>query len=420
VSVRSGVCASARGRGAAAALALLLAACAPAAGAKGGSAPAPVVLVSFDGFRWDYAGRTETPNLDRLAATGVRAERLVPVFPSKTYPGHWSIATGLYPGHHGILSNDLRDPRWPEVFRLSARAEVENGRWWGGEPVWATARRHGLRSGVYFWPGSEGPIGGVSPDWAFRYDGAVAWEARVDAALAWLTLPEGERASFVALYFEEPNDAGHAHGPDAPETLAAVRRADAILGRLLDGLAARGVAAVVVVVSDHGMTATDPARTIVLDDLVDLRPGELLEFGAVGQIYPEAGRAAALFAALAGAHPELAVYRRGEVPERLHLFDHPRVAPLLLVPSPGWQVVPRSLPDGEPPRIQAGDHGWDPSHPDMHGLLYAAGPGIAVGRTLGAVEQVDVYALLCRLLGVEPAPNDGVWARVAGALAASP
>jgi predicted AlkP superfamily pyrophosphatase or phosphodiesterase len=409
-----------RGRlrsGAALAAALLLLAACQSPGPPVPGAPAPVVLISFDGFRWDYAARTETPNFERLARNGVTAERLIPGFSSKTFTGHYSIATGLYPGHHGIISNTMRDPRWPEVFRLSDRQELEKERWWGGEPIWVTVKRHGLRAGSYFWPGSEGPVQGVRPDWWFPYDAAVSWDARVTAALDWLTQPAPTRASFVALYFEEPNDAGHTYGPDAPETMAATRRADAILGQLLEGLATRHVEATVIVVSDHGMAQTDVSRVIVLDDYVSLRPDELLEHGALAQIYPQAGREAEIARALEGAHPELAVYRRGATPAHLHLFDNPRVAPLVLVPTAGWEVVPRSAPGAEPPRITAGDHGSDPSHPDMHGIFYAAGPGIMPGRRLGAVEQVDVYALICRLLGIEPAPNDGVWERVAGAVA---
>ena len=377
---------------------------------------APLVVISFDGFRWDYAARTETPNFDRLAARGVRAERLIPVFPSKTYPGHYSIVTGLYPGHHGIISNTMRDPGWPETFRLSAREEVENGRWWGGEPIWVAARRHGLKAGAYFWPGSEAPVRGVRPDWWSPYDASVAWDARLDAALEWLTLPASERASLVALYFEEPNDAGHTYGPDAAETRAATRRADSILGRLLDGLEAGGIAANVVVVSDHGMMQTDPSRLIPIDTFVSLLPGELVEFGALGQIFPAAGRETLIVEALEGKHPELGVYRRASVPERLHLFNHPRVAPILLVPSPGWEVLPRVESDRARAHVSAGDHGFDATYSDMHGIFYAAGPDIVSGRTIGAIEQVDLYALMCRLLGVEPAPNDGAWDRVAAVL----
>jgi predicted AlkP superfamily pyrophosphatase or phosphodiesterase len=396
---------------------LVLVACQSAA-RPAPAASAPLVLVSFDGFRWDYAARTETPNFDRLARDGVRAERLIPAFSSKTFTGHYTLATGLYPGHHGIISNTMRDPAWPEVFRLSDRREVEKERWWGGEPIWVTAKRQGLRAGSYFWPGSEGLVHGARPDWWHPYDAAVAWDVRLAAAFDWLTQPAPGRASFVALYFEEPNDAGHTYGPGASETMAATRRADAILGQLLDGLATRGVSANVIVVSDHGMAQNDASRVIVLDDLVSLLPGELLEHGALAQIYPQAGREAHIARALEGAHPELAVYRREAVPAHLHLFDNPRVPPILLVPTAGWEVVPRSAMSEGGPGVAAGDHGTDPSHPDMHGIFYAAGPDISAGRVLGAVEQVDVYALMCRLLGIEPAPNDGVWQRIAGAVAA--
>jgi predicted AlkP superfamily pyrophosphatase or phosphodiesterase len=256
----------------------------------------------------------------------------------------------------------------------------------------------------------------VRPDWWSPYDASVAWDARLDAALEWLTLPASERASLVALYFEEPNDAGHTYGPDAAETRAATRRADSILGRLLDGLEARGIDANVVVVSDHGMMQTDPSRLIPIDSFVSLLPGELVESGALGQIFPAAGRETLIVEALEGKHPELGVYRRASVPERLHLFNHPRVAPILLVPSPGWEVVPRVESDRTSAHVSAGDHGFDAAYSDMHGIFYAAGPDIVSGRTIGAIEQVDLYALMCRLLGVEPAPNDGAWDRVAAVL----
>ncbi len=381
------------------------------AGTAGG--PVPLVLISFDGFRWDYADRSATPALDRLAASGVRAERLIPVFPSKTFPGHYSIVTGLYTGHHGIISNNMRDPQSGDVFGTGSNPAVQDARWWAGEPIWVTAGRAGLGTGVYFWPGSEAPIDGRRPDRWFPYDEAAPWDTRVDAALDWLTAAGEDRASFVALYFEEPNEAGHAYGPDAPETADAVARADAVLARVLDGLAARGVDANVMVVSDHGMAANDASRVIVLDDFVELAADEVFEQGAIGQIFPRPGREGDVFAALEGAHPHLSVYRRGAAPARLHLFDHPRLPPILLAPDAGWEVVTREQFEKSGGRPIAGDHGQDPANPDLHGIFYAAGPGLAPGVRLGAVEQVDLYALMCRLLGIEPAPNDGDWSRVA-------
>lgn len=376
----------------------------------------PLVLISFDGFRWDYADRTTTPALDRLAAAGVRAERLIPVFPSKTFPGHYSIVTGLYPGHHGIISNNMRDPQSGDVFGTGSNPAVQDARWWAGEPVWVTAGRQGLGTGVYFWPGSEAPIDGRRPDRWFPYDEATSWDTRVDAALGWLTATAQERASFVALYFEEPNEAGHEYGPGAPETTDAVARADAVLARVLDGLAARGVDANVLVVSDHGMAANDASRVIVLDDFVELAPDEVFEQGAIGQIFPRPGREDDVFAALEGAHLRLSVYRRGAAPARLHLFDHPRLPPILLVPDAGWEVMTRGQLEKSGGRPIAGDHGQDPMNPDLHGIFYAAGPGLAQGVRLGAVEQVDLYALMCRLLGLEPAPNDGDWSRISAAI----
>ena len=157
------------------------------------SLPPTLILISMDGFRSDYIERVETPHLDRVIAGGVRAEGLIPPFPSKTFPGHYTLVTGLYPGHHGIISNNMRDPGWPEEFGLNRRREVENGRWWGGEPIWVAAQRQGLRSAVYFWPGSEAAVQGVRPTHWYKFDASVPFEARVDQVLEWIDLPANER-----------------------------------------------------------------------------------------------------------------------------------------------------------------------------------------------------------------------------------
>ena len=189
--------------------------------------PGPLVLISFDGFRWDYPDLADTPNLDRLIANGVRAEGMIPVFPSKTFPSHYAIVTGLHPGHNGIISNNMRDPRWPEAFGLSERDQVNNPRWWGGEPIWVTAHNQELTTAVYFWPGSEAPVQGIQPDVWFPYDGSVPWEHRVDTALGWFDKPADDRPDLVALYFDEPNTAGHNYGPESAEALAAATAVDA-------------------------------------------------------------------------------------------------------------------------------------------------------------------------------------------------
>ena len=249
-----------------------------------------VILISLDGWRWDYHTKANLPHLRRLIETGVRAEGLVPGFPSKTFPNHYSIVTGLYPGHHGVIGNSMADPAIGARFSLSNREQVGNAAWWGGEPLWVTAARQGRHAGALFWPGSEAPIGGIRPlDWAV-YDESLPNRARIDRLLEWLDRPADRRPVLLLTYFSDADDAGHRHGPDAPQLVDALVRLDDALGRLLGGLDARGLTAQVnlVLVSDHGMAATDRDRVIVLSDYVDLDTidMELLEYrrSRAGQI----------------------------------------------------------------------------------------------------------------------------------------
>lgn len=382
------------------------------------SPPPTLILISMDGFRSDYPELVDTPQLDRVIASGVRAEGLIPPFPSKTFPGHYTLVTGLYPGHHGIISNNMRDPGWPEEFGLSARGEVEKARWWGGEPIWVAAQRQGLRSGVYFWPGSEAAVQGVRPTHWSRFDASVPFEAAVDRALEWIDLPGAERPSLIALYLREPNDSGHRYGPLADETLVVVRRVDAAVGRLLDGLDERRLleSTNIVLVADHGMAQMDLERVIVMDDYIDLEPDEVFEQGALVQLFPRPGREDLIYEALAGAHPNLHVYRRDELPARLRLYEHPRLPPILATPNVGWEAVTRTVRDRWAFRMNAGNHGQDPAHLDMHAIFVAAGPAFATGVTVPLIEAVDVYGLLAAALDIEVPANDGDPARTTGIL----
>lgn len=398
-------------------------ACASAAPADGDASrrSEAVILISLDGFRWDYQQLTATPHLDALAARGVQAEGLIPVFPSKTFPSHYSMATGLHPGNHGIVSNNMRDPRWEGNFRLGTE-ELTQGRWWGGEPIWTTVHRHGMRAASYFWPGSDVLIDGDRPDYFYPYDGSVPYEDRVDRVLAWLRLPADERPAFVTLYFADPNDTAHRVGPEAPDALAAVRRVDDMIGRLQHGLEEHGLAAStdLVVTSDHGMAQMSTERVVVLDDYVELMPGEVFEAGSFLQIYPREGRDAEILAALQEAHPHLEVHAVDALPARYRLRGHPRLAPIIGIPDIGWSTVARAPSGDSWDGFLLGNHGGDPQHPDMAGLFIAAGPSFVVGHRVPAFENVEVYNLLAAALGIEPAPNDGDLSRVAGLLRAPP
>jgi predicted AlkP superfamily pyrophosphatase or phosphodiesterase len=277
----------------------------------------------------------------------------------------------------------------------------------GGEPIWVTAEKQGIKAAAMFWPGSEAEIAGVRPSYWHRYDQEFSFEARVEQVLAWLDLPPAERPRLITLYFEYPNDVSHQYGPQAPETHAAVREVDDRVGDLVAGLAARDLAFRVdlIVVSDHGMADVGPGRVVVIDDFVEFETGELFEQDAYVQIFPAPGRLETLHAALAGAHPELAIYRREEIPGRLHLRGSPRVAPLIGIPSVRWEVATRESFEGYREHMLKGDHGQDPAHPDLHGIFIASGPSFKRGVVIPRFQNVEIYNLMAEVLGLVPAPS---------------
>lgn len=381
------------------------------------AAPAPppavagdlVVLLSIDGFRWDYLDRYDAPHLRALAAAGVRARRLTPSFPSKTFPNHYTLVTGLRPARHGIVANWFYDPADDAKFDM---AKIET-RWWaGGEPIWITAEKQGVRAVCYFWPGSETELQGRHASRYLPFNKKLTNAQRVDGLLGWLEVPPAERPRLATLYFNTVDDIGHEFGPDAPETAAAVHDADAAVGRLLAGLDRLGLRARtnLLVVSDHGMSPCGPDRVLFFEDLVDTRQVRIESTGPNGGVRPLPGgpTPAALVAALrAKAPPQLQVYLREEVPARFHYRDNPRIPPVVLMCADHWNLESKVGWPARRATYSRGSHGWDPETENMGALFVAAGPAFAVGRRLGAVDNVDVYPLLCALLGLTPAPNDG-------------
>ena len=371
------------------------------------AAPA-TILISFDGFRADYLERPGAVRLRALAARGARLERLLPSFPSKTFPNHHTIATGLHPEHHGLVANTMRDPAIAARFTIGDTLVARDPRWWGGEPIWVTAERQGVRAATLFWPGGDYEIAGRRPTYYRPYDGRVPDTTRVQQVLDWLSLPADRAPRFVALYFSTTDDAGHTYGPASPQVDSAIVHVDALLGRLEDSLAARGLQERVnlVVVSDHGMTPIDSTRVIHLDDYLDLSTVEVVDWMPVTAITPRPGQEEAVYTRLRGAHPHLAVYRKAEVPERFHYRAHARITPLVLLADEGWTITSRERARRLPPP-RGGTHGYDPALPSMGALFVAAGPGIRTGQRLGPLPNVEVYALLAQLLGITPAPHDG-------------
>ena len=402
---------------------LLVMACFPSARTLPASSPEEVpptvILVSLDGFRWDYMEANETPTLDRLAVEGVRAAALVPSFPSKTFPNHYSIATGLYPEHHGIVENSFYDPERDDWFSLVDHEDNTDPTWFLGEPIWITAEKQGQPTATMFWVGSEVPFDGILPTTMVPYNGSVPFDSRVDTVLSWLDEPADARPRLITLYMSEPDGAGHAHGPESAEVSAAVGSVDGSVGRLVEGLETRGLldAVDLIVLSDHGMADLSDDRVIFLDDSIDSWALSISNWGSVTQIWAEEEEIAGLLEQLSGvAH--LACARKEELPAHLHFSESPRIAPLVCVADPGWTTTSRSWYESYGLGYAA-THGWDPEAPDMQGLFVARGPHLVEGEVVQPFENVEIYGLMCEILGLEPASNDGDLTRVAGLLRGS-
>lgn len=380
---------------------------------RGAGADSPLILVSLDGFRHDYCDLypAESPTLRDMRAAGSSARGLIPVFPSNTFPGHYSLVTGLHPGRHGIINNDFFDAERGTFFHYFQPSSFRDGSWWGGEPIWATAERQGRRAAAHFWVGSEAVIGGRRPTFWKPFDYSVPFARRLDEVSEWLRKPAAERPSLVAFYLEEVNGAGHRFGPDSPEVATAVRQVDHHLAELRRRFRELGLTPNFVVVSDHGMTATALERVVVLDDILDPRTVQIDSDGSLLALRPLSGTAEQLVEKFRDVR-HVRAFQSADLPAHFALKPGPRVAPVWVLPEEGWHIAPRSTVERLRRKYAekgylAGDHGYDPLISSMHGILIAEGPAFQRGRVADAASAVHVYPLLCMVLGLQPAPNDG-------------
>lgn len=387
---------------------LVVSACATAPPTPAGPRPL-TILISIDGFRPDYLNAADAPTLARLAAEGVVAPQgMRPSYPSSTFPNHYSLVTGLRPDHHGIVSNMMDDAALGG-FSMGRKEAVVDRRWWDqGEPLWVTAERAGIRTATMFWPGSEADVRGVRPAKFAPFDQTMASAARVDVLLGWLDDPAA-KPGFATLYFDIVDTAGHRFGPGAPEVKAAVGEVDSAIARLLDGLKARGLEGRVnlVIVADHGMTAVEPGHAVIAD-AADPGAVRLVSGGAAAAFALIPGQEARGEALLLKPHDHMTCWRKADVPKRLEYGTNPRVPAIVCMAQLGWQIsnvegAARRKPDT---RV-TGAHGYDNAEPDMRALFLAWGPGVRRGATVGTFDNVDVYPLLARLIGVIPVKGDG-------------
>lgn len=383
----------------------LLAACATVSSA--GRPPPVAILISVDGLRPDAVTPEATPTLARMARAGTWGT-MRPSFPSKTFPNHYSLVTGLTPDRHGLVENNMLDPEIPGVdFKLSNAAAVSDARWWNdGIPVWVSAERAGVRTAAMFWPGTEAAIHGVRPSHFLAYDEAMPADARVERLVAWLDVPPNERPGFATLYFEDVDDAGHYDGRDSVGMKTALARVDGAIARLDAALRAKGVEANLVIVSDHGMAAMSPERRIYVEDIIPDKAARTLAMGPLMTVYPAQGRTAEVEAALLAPRPHMQCWRKGEIPARFGYGKHRRVAPIVCVAETGWAMTTRDWV-ARARRPEVGAHGFDPDSPEMTATFIGYGPAFRPGVRLPKFDNVSVYPLLMRLIGVRAEPNQG-------------
>ncbi|KRB06636.1 ectonucleotide pyrophosphatase/phosphodiesterase [Lysobacter sp. Root690] len=393
----------------AALLVFALAACSSPTRPEAPPADTPLLLISIDGFRASYFELGQTPNLERLAGDGVRAQWMTPSYPSLTFPNHYTLVTGLRPDHHGVIHNSMSDAAIGK-FKVADRDAVGDTRWWsGGEPIWIGAQKAGLRSATLFWPGSEAPIHGLRPNRWRPFDAKVDENARVDEVLGWLGEPASTRPHVATLYFDALDHEGHEHGPNSPEAREAMVRIDAAIGRLLDGLSARDQLEHVnlIVVSDHGMAEVVPGHRIAVEDMVTPEQAVVTSVGQSIGIAPNPGFEAQVERRLLGAHAQYDCWRKSELPARWHYGTHPRVPPIVCQMHEGWDAIEGEKLRGATKVQTRGSHGFDPALPSMRAIFVARGPAFKRGATIPAFDNVDVYPLLARLIGIRPARNDG-------------
>ncbi|MCD9187284.1 MAG: ectonucleotide pyrophosphatase/phosphodiesterase [Pyrinomonadaceae bacterium] len=375
-----------------------------------------VILISLDGFRYDYVDKYKPKTLSKLAKNGVRAKWMIPSFPTKTFPNHYTVATGLYPEHHGIIENNIYD--FGTVFTLSKREEVQNSRWWLGEPIWVTAEKQGQRAGAFFFPGTEAEIGGKRPTFWKEYDGKIANETRVDQILSWLDLPKNERPTIFTLYFSDTDDAGHKYSPDSDELKNAVKKVDGDLKRLINGLKKRKINKKVnlIIVSDHGMATVKTENSVILDDYFDFKKTDrILWTGEIVQIFPKEGEESSILTNLRKL-PHATCWKKSEIPERLHYRASPRIAPIVCSAEEGWYLTSNERLEERKKRDDWGKvwgaHGYDNKYQSMQATFIAHGEALKKGLLAEPFENIQVYNLMCNILGLNPAPNDGDFMKV--------
>lgn len=374
-----------------------------------------VVLVSFDAFRWDYVNRGLTPNLDKIKSEGVYALSLKPSFPSKTFPNHQSIITGMYPAHHGIYANGFYDPFSNETYKMNDSNTVNNAKWYWGEAFWETAERQGIKTASYFWPGSEVKLYYRKPTYAETYEHARPHDDRIEGVINWLKLPQEKRPHFITLYFSDTDEKGHRFGPNSNEVNQAIQLLDGVAGKIMNRLKEINMidSVNVIFVSDHGMTEISKDKIINVEKILEGYNCKFFDESVLMTIEPPKEKLKEVYELLKKNENHFKVYYRSEVPEYFHFSDNYLIPSLVLIPELGWNLLTEKGMKRVNDNYSKGNHGYDNQHLDMHGIFIATGPSFKKNYQTGTVWNIDIYPLLCKIFNIIPRSNiDGKAERI--------
>lgn len=362
-----------------------------------------VVVLSLDGCRSDYPDRASTPTLDSLAAAGIRST-FIPAFPSLTFPNHYSMATGLHPDRHGLVNNSFYDPGVHRFYSTRLPHTYTDPFFYGGEPIWTTAGKHGIKCATFYWVGSEIDAPERRPSIWKKFEPDVSFRSRADSVIAWLSRPVTERPRLIMWYLEEPDLTGHRYTPESPEINVIMEKIDREIGRFLSRMRGLDIAGQIdfILVSDHGMATYTPERTLNLwaylpRDSFDYCCGEVPML-----LYTHPGYRETAYNRLRQL-PHVRVWKKEEIPARYHYGSNARIGDLVLLPDLGYRLVFEKNATS----VTGGTHGYDNFSPEMEAIFYAAGPSFKKGVRVPPMANVNLYLLIASLLRIAPAPNDG-------------
>lgn len=372
-------------------------------------------MVSFDGFRHDYVEKYNTPNIKEFIKQGAAAEMMRPSFPSKTFPNHYTLVTGLYPGNHGLVDNTFYDKGRDTFYSIRQRAKVEDSYYYGGLPLWQLVQKNGMKSASYFWVGSEARIEGEFPTYYHRFDDKVPHKNRVNAVFDWLKLPETERPHLMTIYFSMVDTQGHEYGPNGQKTKEAVMEADSLVGMLVEGLKKIDLPVNVILVADHGMyeMQNKPEYFIYQEDILAGLPKDDFIFVTnmthANIFVKNKAKEDSIYNVIKARESHFKVYKKAEIPAKLHFNTHPRIGDLFFVVDPAYSIYSKEALAKKPEtRAVWGVHGFDPSiTPEMGAIFYAKGPNIKAGVKIPAFDNIHVYPFVAAILGITPPKVDG-------------